>query len=253
MLSTWPRRVIVDARAAVAGVILRRRPCSMPLGDRAQIGALHAQQHVERRRDVVVRDVGRAWCRGRVSARLPSSCVLSGVVSHRPATTGVFSSALIESISILRRLHEDAVVHAVLRIEPEVRRRLAAGLTARSADRWRRRAASRPSGSASVRSTFTRRSGVSRHLLQVHVDRAGNCGDIVGRICRRSATFLAALLHAGPTICTSIGAGKPKFSTCVDDVRRREEERQVGKLLRQLLAQLRACTRRSGRDLPSAR
>ena len=62
----------------------------------AEVGALHAQQHVERRRDVVVRDVRRRHAAadvGEVAEQLRCRR------RRAPAgTIGVFSSASIESI-----------------------------------------------------------------------------------------------------------------------------------------------------------
>ena len=157
-----------------------RRPASRTLRrDAGQVGALHADVDVDRRQDVVARDDRRSARRCCASTRLPSSCVLPLPAAGAPAPvpTGMLSSASSESTLVLRRLHRDVVDHAVLRIEPERRRRLRA---ARQRDQHVLADVGAPTGRSAAGAcgpSAGSRAGRVQALVHVRVDRAGDLPD----------------------------------------------------------------------------
>ena len=124
MLSTCPRMTISEPRGSSARYLARHPVDGARRG--AQVHSLHPQEHVESGHDVVMRDVG-----GRIA---PAGCRQVGqqlrVLGRRRKRRrhdGRILQRAQRVHAILRRLHEDAVVHAVGGVQPEVRRRLVAG------------------------------------------------------------------------------------------------------------------------------
>ena len=134
---------------------------------------------------------------------------------------------------ILRRLHHDRVVHAVVRIEPESRlhlARLPARLTTRLLVTSR---SVMPTYCARVRSTSTLKPGLAERLVDARVDQAGNVPQPAQQILRVGEVLLelrAADLHLDRR-------RRAEIQDLADDVGRQEREGHAGEARRQYFAQ----------------
>ena len=192
--------------------------------DRAQIRALHVGQHVEGGHDVVVGDVGRrrvAADVGQVAEQLRRS-------RPRPVRCGVLLSASSESSRYC------GVCTATVYCDARWSGR--ASSSAHLPARGQRdqhvvghvRAGSSPTWLARVRSTSSvQRRGMPTHCWMCTSTAPGIRRHLVARRC--SAICGSFAVRKRPTNWMSMGAEMPKFRTCVDDVRRREEEGKSGK------------------------
>ena len=195
-------------------------------GDAAQIALVDIRVDIERRLNVVVVDDDRRLVapeRGQVAKQLRRVAVGRG--DRRPRKLRQRADALD------RRLRNNLVVDAVQRIQPLVRRRLAA---ARQRDQGR-------VGDVLLRQPNLPRlhaidvhlhGGVRNLLVDVHVDRSRNGEDALQNLLRQLVVSLAAAGHGDVD-----RRRQAKIQNLVGDVRGHEEEGAVRKLLRQILAQ----------------
>ena len=149
---------------------------------------------------------------------------------------GMFCRSWSDWIRVLRRLGDQVVVHAVLPVQEEGRRASGSCRSARSAAAAGhvalREAACRPPW-CGPRSTSKLR--VVERLLDAQVGEPGDLAQLVQQLGRRPAGCPRGSL---PSICTSIGAGRPKFRIWRHDVGGQEVEgRRPGNSSGKLAAQ----------------
>ena len=131
----------------------------------------------------------------------------------RRGVTGVVLSASSRVVRVLRRLHGDEILHAAL-----VRANSSA-TPSRSSDSETRTSLAT---SCCVSPSWRHRAvdvdpelGLAHDLREVHVHRAGDARDLARRSSARPRRR-ASSSPGAPTICTSMGAGRPKFRTWVE-------------------------------------
>ncbi len=163
-----------------------------------------------------------------MSAMAPSVC--GGAPG---AVIGRLRSAFERIDLILRRLHDDRVVHAVFGIEPERRLHLA-----RSGQIDHHAVGDVALGHADILGPraidVDVEAGLAERLLDARIDQTGNVAQPAQQLLRVGVILRR---DAGPRICTSIGAGAPKFRIWLMMSAGRNENVVPGNRRRQLFAQ----------------
>ena len=227
---TWPRSTMCVPRGRWPSKLLD--DLVGVRGHRAQIAILRAGVDVDDGLHVVVVDHRRARHRVQLHQVAEQLRALRRIHRH--------GHQIVEAgHAILRRLHGHLVGDAVLRIQPEVRRRLeAAAQRDQHALRHVARVQSHLRDAGAIQVHVQR--GRGEQLLHVDIGGAGNVPHPVGDLLR---DVVVALLVGADHLHVD-RRGQSEVQNLGDDVGRLEEELHAGEALRQHLAQVAGCGRR---------
>src|SRR6266571_1086768 len=199
------------------------------VGDAAEVAAVNRGVDVDHGLRAVVRYLRRPRSRSGLH-EIPKNL---GRRTGRTAADRSVLQGLVSIHAILRLLHRDVVLHAILWIQPEGRRRLETG--AERDEKVLRDVAGLHAHGLDARAVdFQEQRGVVKRLLHVHVHGARDVAELIGELFPDQ--IISALVHAGYFHVD--GRGRAEIQNLRDDVRRLKEELHAREALRKFFAQI---------------